>query len=208
MQMIELRKDLTDREAAYRLLSACYYQPSSAWSEADLFAQLAGVLKAISPEASAAALRMDEAWQGCDLENITVDYARLLVGPMALQAPPYGSVYLDGDKQVMGASTVAVLQFYREAGLDLDADFTEMPDHIAVELEFVSYLLQKAAASETGADLRSWIERCTNFLAGFLTPWCGQFCAALRSNSENPFYAALADCTELLTSQRLATVSA
>jgi TorA maturation chaperone TorD len=208
MQMIELRKDLADREAAYRLLSACYYQPSSAWSEADLFTQLAGVLKVISPEASAAALRMDEAWQKCDLEKLTVDYARLLVGPMALQAPPYGSVYLDGDKQVMGASTVQVLQFYREAGLDLDADFTEMPDHIAVELEFVSYLLQKAAASENGADLKPWLERGTHFLAGFLTPWCGQFCAALRSNADNPFYAALADCTDLLVSQGPANLPA
>jgi TorA maturation chaperone TorD len=208
MQTIELRNDLADREAAYRLLSACYYQPGADWDEADLFSHLSGFLDAISPEASAAARRMSVAWGESDPAELTVDYARLFVGPMALQSPPYGSVYLDIDHKVMGASTVEVLRFYREAGLNMDDDFSEMPDHIAVELEFVSYLLQRAAASDNDKDLELWLDRGRYFVDTFLGPWYGRLCAGIRSNTDNRFYAALADCTELLVSRGLPTFTA
>ena len=40
----------------------------------------------------------------------------------------------------MGDSTMAVLALYREGGFHVAEAFTEMPDHVAVELEFL-YLL-------------------------------------------------------------------
>lgn len=193
--------NLSDREAAFRLLSACYYQPCAQWDEAQLFPQLCTLLESVAPQACDAAGRMAAAWSACDPEELAVDHARLFVGPMALQAPPYGSLYLEAEKKVMGASTVEVLRFYREVGLEMDLEFSELPDHIAVELECVSYLLQRAAASENEAEYELWLGRGRYFLDTFLAPWCGQLCAALRANADNPFYVALADCTELLVAQ-------
>lgn len=190
-------------EAAFRLLSACYYQPSLQWTDASLFPNLRAVLGPLSPEAAATAKEMSAAWDEADVELLTVDYARLFVGPMSLQAPPYGSVYLEPDKKVMGASTIKVLQFYREAGVELDDDFPEMPDHIAVELEFVSYLLQRAAASDQDADCELWLDRGRYFVDHFLGPWYGRFCADIRANTDNRFYTALAQCTELLLNRGL-----
>jgi TorA maturation chaperone TorD len=203
MPIARLKQDLTQREAAYRLLSACYYQPSVAWDEANLFATLTTILEAVSPEASQSARRMSDAWEQENLEELNVHYARLFVGPLSLQAPPYGSVYLDADHKVMGASTLEVRRYYREAGLEMDADFAELPDHIAVELEFISYLLQRAVASDNDADLKLWLERGHHFLDTFLGPWYRRLCAEIRANSADGFYTPLAECTELLVSQGL-----
>ncbi len=201
----ELKKQLADQEAAYRLLSACYYQPDPQWNQAGLISNLTLLCTGISTQLATAARTMCEAWSGSDMDELTVEYARLFVGPMSLQAPPYGSVYLEHDRRVMGESTQAVLQFYRESGLVMDAEFTEMPDHIAVELEFVSYCLQKAASSDDQAEVSLWLDRAVNFRERFLGHWSDRFCEALRANSDSPFYQALADVTELVIATTLPT---
>jgi TorA maturation chaperone TorD len=203
MSILELKTGLVSREAAYRLLSACYYQPCPEWNQSQLLSNLVSLSAAVSPQMAAAAQIMSDAWNVADVDELTVEYARLFVGPLVLQAPPYGSVYLEHDKQVMGASTLAVMQFYRAAGLSMDAEFTEMPDHIAVELEFVSYLLQRAAAEDNQADIMQWLDQADSFRGRFLGPWYRRFCAAIRSNSDHPFYQALADTTDLLISAPL-----
>jgi putative dimethyl sulfoxide reductase chaperone len=203
MPISEFLKQLANREAAYRLLSACCYQPAAEWNEEQLMQNLELVCSQISPQAAAAARNMHEAWIRSDIEELTVEYARLFVGPMALQAPPYGSYYLEHGKQVMGESTQAVLQFYRRSGLRMDADFTEMPDHIAVELEFVSYCLQKAVSADDQAVTLQWVDTAGSFLGQFLGKWYIQFCEKLRENSESPFYQALAELTELVVATPL-----
>lgn len=198
MLISELKKELADREAAYRLLSACYYQPDPQWNQAGLISNLALLCTGISSQLATAARIMSGAWNNSDIDELTVEYARLFVGPMTLQAPPYGSIYLEHDRQVMGESTQSVMQFYRESGLAMDTEFTEMPDHIAVELEFISYCLQLAASSDDQAEVSLWLDRASSFRERFLGQWSGLFCAALRANSDSPFYQALADVTELV----------
>jgi putative dimethyl sulfoxide reductase chaperone len=205
MPISEFKQQVTNREAAYRLLSACYYQPCAEWNEAQLMQNLGLVCSQISPQTAAAAKNMHEAWMQADFEGLTVEYARLFVGPMSLQAPPYGSVYLEHGKQVMGESTQAVFQFYRQSGLNMDADFTEMPDHIAVELEFVSYCLQQAASQEDQAATMMWLDTAGSFLGQFLGRWYIPFCEKLRENSDSPFYQALAELTEQIVAAPLPT---
>jgi TorA maturation chaperone TorD len=51
------------------------------------------------------------------------------VGPFLVPAPPYGSVYLEDNRQLMGDSTIDVRRHYLSLGLDLSADFMEaLPD--------------------------------------------------------------------------------
>jgi len=198
MSITELKNKLAGREAAYRLLSVCYYQPCAEWNQAKLLPNLVSLCTGISLPAGKAAECMSETWNSSVLEELTVEYARLFVGPMSLQAPPYGSVYLEHDRQVMGESTMAVIQFYRDSGLNMDAEFTDMPDHIAVELEFVSYCLQQAVSANNQAEVTFWLDRANHFRDRFLMQWYSKFCAAIRSNSDSPFYQALADVTELV----------
>ena len=180
-------------EVAYRLLSACLYQPSPAWEESDIFAHLKTALQVVAPAVASQADAMEGALRAVGETEIAVNYARLFVGPFSLGAPPYGSFYLEPEKKVMGDSTLAVQEFYRQAGLSLDEDFPELPDHMAVELEFLSFLLQ--GASE-GDEVALWVDRRREFLRRFVAGWHGQFCAAIREATDDPFYRAYADCLQ------------
>lgn len=193
-------KTLTENlEIAYRILSACLYPPSSDWREEKLFGYLKEALEVIAPAVAERAIAMKESLAAIGEAELAVTHARLFVGPFSLEAPPYGSFYLEPEKKVMGETTVAVRRYYSEAGLVLDEDFSELPDHMAVELEFLSYLLQRATEAAIQRDdnaVAMWTEKRAGFLRRFLLGWHAAFCAALRENIDNPFYTAWADCLE------------
>ncbi len=90
-------------------------------------------------------------------------------------------------------------RFYGGSGLSLKGDSAEVPDHMAVELEFMSFLLQKAIQAEAEGDMdgyTAWVEKRRVFLDRFLSRWYGDFCDAIRKGTDNRFCLALADCLE------------
>jgi TorA maturation chaperone TorD len=189
---------LLERERAncYRLLSACFYPPGELQGIEDLFSDLAGLMGRLCPGAVGFSAEMRKSFAAWDLP---VDYAKLFVGPFELRAPPYGSVYLDGERRVMGDSTLRVINMYREAGLSVDKSFKEMPDHIAAELEFMHYLASKAAeefeGSAPGGALTS-VAKQKKFMDELLGPWIPAFCERIRRGASSTFYKALAGCLE------------
>ncbi|MCR4308597.1 MAG: molecular chaperone TorD family protein [Deltaproteobacteria bacterium] len=187
------------REDAYRLLAACFYPPSRELFEERCLPALAELLEDLAPEA--ARFARDAAYAGgqVSLESLAVEHARLFIGPFKLVAPPYGSLYLDDAKTVMGESTGRVSSFYASCGLHLADDFHEMPDHIAAELEFLSFLVHRqresAAAGDPGeANRFAGLQR--SFLDRFLLPWLPPFTRSILEGTESPFYQAIARCTE------------
>jgi len=133
--------------------------------------------------------------------DLRVEYARLFVGPAALPCPPYGSVYRErpGKDQlglVMGESTVAVKNLYREAGLEMSTG-TQLPDHISVELEFMHYLCREEAArreSKTTA-AGEFMDFQGRMLKEHLGLWVPEFTALVGQSTEHDFYRALANLT-------------
>lgn len=185
------------REDAYRLLAACYYPPTVELLAENCCASLAALLANTVPEAARFAHEAAQA-MGADLTPLQVEHARLFIGPFNLVAPPYGSIYLDDAKNVMGESTARVATFYQSCGLKLADDFHELPDHIAVELEFMSYLAHKQSEATTAGD-RDGASRLTGlqrqFQSLFLIPWLEPFTSAIIEDGESPFYRAIARCT-------------
>lgn len=183
---------------SYRLLAACFYQPERGmFVEEKVCESLGEVLSHLCPEAEEAATKMGNALVRTNDEDLSVEYARLFVGPFELAAPPYGSVYLEKQRRVMGETTMATLKKYQEAGLFLDADLKEPPDHIALELEFMHYLsarISGALQGEDGGRVSSLRQRRTEFLDSFLGQWVGPFCASIKEATENDYYRALSDC--------------
>jgi len=195
--MTKNRNITATREDVYRLLAACYYPPTAALLEESCCASLAELLENIVPDA---AHHAGDAviTVGTDLDLLLVEHARLFIGPFQLIAPPYGSIYLDEAKTVMGDSTARVAAFYHACGLHLADDFHELPDHFAVELEFMSYLAFKQREAETAGNPDE-VTRFSNlqkeFLDRFLIPWLGPFTSAIITDGEAPFYRAIAKCT-------------
>lgn len=186
------------REDIYRMLAACFYPPSKELLAEGCCAALAELLKPVASEASLFAEQAATAGEANSLDDLTVEHARLFIGPFQLVAPPYGSIYLDDSKTVMGDSTAKVAAFYHNCGLQLAEDFHELPDHFAVELEFMSFLAFKQREAELSND-SSETARIKSlrheFLGRFLIPWLEPFTSAIINDGEAPFYQAIARCT-------------
>ena len=186
------------RGSCYRLLAACFYYPrKEAFIQENVFKNLTEAFKRVCPPAAIFSENMGEAISLYSNEELLIDYAQLFVGPQELKAPPYGSVYLDKERKVMGNSTIEVIEIYRESGLTMSNDFRELPDHIAAELEFMYFLIIK----ETEAIEKSTADRALHFVEmqrlftdKFLGQWVGRFCEKIKEGTDNAFYRALADC--------------
>ncbi len=196
-----------NRRDAYRLLSACYHLP-----EPETLKNLPVLRDALSvacPQAAdqIASLAADE----IHLEQLQVDHARLFVGPFELLAPPYGSVYLDGKgRRLMGDSTTDVEQRYSQAGLGQAETFKEAPDHIAIELEFLYYLVFKELEAVSNADFAGaldFIKMQQSFLRDHLGVWVAEFADEVEKNAATAFYRDIAGATRTFAHHDLDSIS-
>lgn len=69
------------------------------------------------------------------------DYTRMFFASKPRLAHLFESVYREG--KLLQESTFEIARLYHDAGLHLNDDFSLPPDHIAVELEFTSFLFFK-----------------------------------------------------------------
>ena len=140
------------------------------------------------------------------VQTIAVDFARLFAVPGEHAVRPYESAYCDTIEidastacstyvhsapscsvtgLLHGPSATAVRAVYRQAGFELDPAVGELPDHVAVELEFVGRLLERAAEREAAAffqaHLGRWVFRCLH---------------GIKRHAQIAFYRTVADVAE------------
>lgn len=132
------------------------------------------------------------------VEELAVEYARLFLGP-GPHTTPYAGIYLGGDgASLWGPETVWVKRFIEDAGFDYRPDFHGLPDHIAVELEFMQEMTSREArALEQGnvAEARPFVETEAVFLTRHMARWVPKFCAKTTSQAPLPFYREMAALT-------------
>ncbi len=185
-----IRAQNETRANLYRLLSLYYYEPEKELIDKRALSFLAAEMAQVCPEGAKYAAELTEEANIGEIEDLRIDYAKLFVGPFDLLAPPYGSVYLEKRRRVMGESTLDALRCYQEAGLTMDRYFMEAPDHIAAELEFMYYLSFQDLDNES-------VERQKYFLEHHLGAWVEDFTALVEERAETNFYRHLARITRL-----------
>ncbi|MFN2309864.1 MAG: molecular chaperone [Gammaproteobacteria bacterium] len=172
------------RAEFYLCLARAFLPPTQAAAQAaiteDLPADLADLGQQLQyPIAESVAALRDAARGLPEPPGLLQLYSRLFLSPPALAGINAG-VYLDG--AVMGNSVVALDRYYREYGLARDARFHDLPDHVALQLEFVAYLFARAAAdaAQDGADGARHEAAARDFLQVFVAAWLPGFCADLE----------------------------
>jgi TorA maturation chaperone TorD len=128
------------------------------------------------------------------LEDLAVEYTRLFLGP-GKHISPHESVHHERDDgdwgNLWGKSTVEVKKFIKTAGLEYKSEYSGLPDHISVELEFMQEVTKR--------ELQAWKEKdregalyCLKiekkFIDEHLTRWIPVFCDKIISEADLSFY--------------------
>jgi DMSO reductase family type II enzyme chaperone len=154
-----------------------------------------------SPEAESAVVRLQAVAEslaevGQNTLPLQIEYTRLFINAVPkVPVPPYESVHL-GRGRVMGDPASEVLAAYAQAGLSMSQEWREPPDHIAAELEFVSYLFDKQAQALTAGedvDAARWQGEAVRFMTAHLWRWLPIVADRVQADARHPFYSALAD---------------
>lgn len=191
--MEEMKRAVARRDL-YTWLSVAFYKPEADILQADFLETLLTADEILHYGLAAEAEKIGAYLKEGTPEELLVEYARLFVGPSALPAPPYGSCYLEGGR-VMGKSTLDVERWFSRQGLMLLPGFKELPDHIAVEMNFMSFLSDfELEALDAGDRERAIMYRSEQerFLTAHPLTWVPSFTAAVEKNSRLPYYSAAA----------------
>ena len=136
------------------------------------------------------------------LEDLAVEYARLFIGP-GKHISPHESVHHKREDgrwgQLWGPSTAEVKKIIESAGLSYQSEYTGLPDHISVELEFMQQVtLAEEKAWEDGDkdQALACLENEKKFIEKHLAEWIPDFCDKVINGAESPFYRVMAELTK------------
>lgn len=199
----------TAREDLCRFLAACYYEPAVEFVEEKMFDSMLEAASRIDPELAEYARKLGVAFFAQDMQTLLIDYTRLFLGPVQPLAQPYGSFWLSGQTTLMQDSTMAVLELYEQGGFNMDEEFRDLPDHVAVELEFLYLLIftqNQARRSGNVNELVATKALQRRFLAEHLGAWIGPFAEAVKAGAETEFYRDLAGFTARFVQMQMASL--
>ncbi|MCL5022675.1 MAG: molecular chaperone TorD family protein [Nitrospirae bacterium] len=117
-------------------------------------------------------------------EEIRADYAATFLKPDHPPSP-YESLYhysFGDTPRLWGKATAEVQTFYRSAGLMVGEEPDIVPDHLGLELLFMSYLIE-----------RGLFRQQREFLDLHLMRWVPEYCDEVRRHAATTFYRELAE---------------
>ena len=141
--------------------------------------------------------------KGRDLESVqlelAVEYAGLFLGVWRVPSHPSESSYLTEGRLVMQKPRDDVLKIYRSMGLDKAGNFVEPEDHIALELQFMTYLCEKTSTvlkDGNFLEAKECLRVQRDFLSEYLDKWVPKLAADILKSARGEFYKAVAKITK------------
>ena len=117
-------------------------------------------------------------------KELSYDYADVFLNAGANPTFPYESAHTGKKPVLMQKPVITLREYFRKAGVHKNPDFKDLDDHIAVEMEFLRYLLEKQ-------DTDTYIK----FFKNIYLKWVNSFCDQLTTSASSGFYQALAHFT-------------
>jgi putative dimethyl sulfoxide reductase chaperone len=159
----------------FQLITATYRSPGDALAadlESGRLASLAGTVAA-SLDVPAPRLPV------IDWSALEARYVELFVTARGrLPAPPYAGYALDGE--LLGDSVTALKRFYDAHGFELDPEWRDLPDHVALIAE-AGTLLCAAGRVEPAMEL----------MTRYLLPWFERYASAVIERDADGLYGSM-----------------
>lgn len=114
-------------------------------------------------------------------------YQRLFIGPYALPAPPWGSVYLDKENVLFGISTLELRAWLRNNQINIELNQNEPEDHVGLLFLLTAWIIENKP------------ELLREFLEIHFLPWVYRYLEKMQLNSGHEFY----EATALLAAETL-----
>jgi TorA maturation chaperone TorD len=175
-RVADARLHLLDRADLLFCLARAFLPPPAGWSVCDWAAPLSDDLgdlcAALGIDATGAQSALDAEcgrWtQAARLadghaDDWLVEYARLFLMPPVV-VPLNTGLYLEGS--VGGSAAQMMRACYLAAGIEPDEGFRDLPDHVAMQLEFLARLYERAARGDVDAPAMA-DEYCQSFVQGW-----------------------------------------
>lgn len=121
------------------------------------------------------------------LEELAVEFASLFLISPGEKLSPYESVQVGKEAQLGGEAASKTLFFYKKAGFTIPEGFSSLPDHFAIELEFMGHLCEREAAAN-GASASNARELQASFMKSHLANWYRPFLNRVEAAAGHPFY--------------------
>jgi len=125
------------------------------------------------------------------VQSLEQSYVRLFINSRdGITAPLYASCYEAGraageDAALMGPPAVLMKERFESKGLSLGNHIHEPPDHLAIELEYLYFLLERGWSDDDAA-LR---DEAVSFAGDVMLPWIIKFQERLGAfDTESRFY--------------------
>lgn len=125
----------------FNILTALFCQPDDkVVLNTDIFSKLDKSLRVVCGKDLSFYKEFRDAINKYTQIELLVEYSRLFFGPFKILVHPYSCMYFGG-KSLMSSETLLVINFYKKMGLSFDESIKDAPDHVAIETEFMYYLI-------------------------------------------------------------------
>lgn len=186
------------RATVFNIFTALLCQPEKELADDPIvFDTLIDALKIACPECVSSATLMKKAIKDYAPLDLLVEYTRLFIGPAKMMAPPYSSLYFGSEYTLMNDETYWVMNFYERMGLRYDEKIKDVPDHVAIETEFLYYMIFLETKAFQKKDLkkakRTWRNQ-SEFFNKHYKKWVPEFCKKITENTKSEYYKLLAEC--------------
>ncbi len=180
-----------------RVLWQLWHQPPSAALLADLEIFLDEWPLAADRDDVKAGLATLRTGLSVSLAELNTDYADLFVGPNALKAPPWGSVYLNEEQLTFGETTLEVRAFFHQHGMAIETGEQEPDDHLGLMFAFLAWLGESALEQEDNQSqaMLACFASIRIFLSEHLLPWAPRLCELVEEQASTAFYQGVGQVT-------------
>ncbi|WP_145538775.1 TorD/DmsD family molecular chaperone [Yersinia kristensenii] len=175
-----------------RILGACFYYPPQSDTVRRLWPLLPQLKDLFPWPHPANIVRCCQQLPDISPEQLAYDFSVLFEGQGEMPAPPWGSVYLDKENILMGASTLQYREFLSTLGLASQSAIHEPEDQFGLMLlAWVHLIEQPPSAQQQPTDAAIVL------LTEHLLPWAYRYLELIKNaRVEYQVYPLLAEITE------------